>query len=87
MTKMKLDKIAMLSETLKEEKRNLSQLKKWFTDLRRSNYLSVNKLIFAADVFKKRYRVQSEVIRQLQKKIRRYQTAKKAIEILKAKET
>jgi hypothetical protein len=87
MTKMKLDKIAILSETLKEEKRNLSQLKKWFTDLRRSNYISVNKLIFAADVFKKRYRVQSEVIRQLQKKIRRYQIAKKSIEILKAKET
>ena len=84
MTKMKLDKIAMLSETLKEEKRNMSQLKKWFTDLRQSNYISVNKLTFAADVFKKRYRVQSEVIRQLQKKIRRY---KKAIEILKAKET
>ena len=81
---MKLDKIAMLSETLKEEKRNMSQLKKWFTDLRQSNYISVNKLTFAADVFKKRYRVQSEVIRQLQKKIRRY---KKAIEILKAKET
>ena len=87
MTKMKLDKIAILSETLKKEKRNLSQLKKWFTDLRRSNYISVNKLIFAADVFKKRYRVQSEVIRQLRMKIRRYQTAKKAIELLKAKET
>lgn len=75
--KMKLDKLAILSETLKEEKRNLSQLKKWFTDLRRSNYISVNKLIFAADVFKKRYRVQSEVIMQLQKKIRRYQKDKK----------
>lgn len=86
MTKMKLDKIAILSETLKEEKHNMSQLKKWFTDLRQSNYISVNKLTFAADVFKKRYRVQAEVIRQLQKKIRRYQKAKKAIEILKAKE-
>ena len=83
MSKMKLDKIAILSETLKEEKHKMSQLKKWFTDLRMSNYVSVNKLTFAADVFKKRYRVQSEVIRQLQKKIRRY---KKAIEILKAKE-
>ena len=82
---MKLDKIAILSETLKEEKRNMSQLKKWFTDLRRSNYITVNKLIIAADVFKKRYRVQSEVIRQLRMKIRRYQTDKKAIEILKAK--
>lgn len=77
MTKMKLDKIAMLSETLKDEKRNLSQLKKWFTDLRRINYVSVNKLIFAADVFKKCYRVQSEVIRKLRMKIRRYQTAKR----------
>ena len=55
----------------------MSQLKKWFTDLRQSNYISVNKLTFAADVFKKRYLAQSEVIRQLQKKIWRYQKAKK----------